>query len=287
MGAILHPYPRSVMPSHAQHLPSSLILVGAGKMGGSMLEGWLKVGMKPAGVTVIDPHPSDEMTRFCAQRGIALNPAKPLAPDVLVLAVKPQMLDEAAAPLNALLGPGTLIISILAGKAIGNLRSRLPSAAAIVRAMPNLPASIGRGATGAAASPEVGEEQRLMADALLSSNGIVEWLDSEDLIDAVTALSGSGPAYVFHLVECLAEAGAAAGLPPDLAQRLARATVTGAGELLFQSDLPPATLRQNVTSPGGTTAAALEVLMSEEQGLKALMREAVAAAKRRAGELSG
>ena len=275
------------MPSHAQHLPSSLILVGAGKMGGSMLEGWLKVGMNPAGVAVIDPHPSDEMARYCSGRGIALNPANPLAPDVLVLAVKPQMLDEAAAPLNALLGPGTLIVSILAGKTIGNLRSRLPSAAAVVRAMPNLPASIGRGATGAAASPEVSEGKRLMAHALLSSNGIVEWLDSEDLIDAVTALSGSGPAYVFHLVECLAEAGAAAGLPPDLAQRLARATVTGAGELLFQSDLPPATLRQNVTSPGGTTAAALEVLMREEQGLKALMREAVAAAKRRAGELSG
>ncbi len=275
------------MPSHAQHLPSSLILVGAGKMGGSMLEGWLKVGMNPAGVAVIDPHPSDEMTRFCTRQGIALNPANPPAPDVLVLAVKPQMLDEAAAPLDALLGPGTLIISILAGKTIGNLRSRLPSAAAVVRAMPNLPASIGRGATGAAASPEVSEGQRLMADALLSSNGIVEWLGSEDLIDAVTALSGSGPAYVFHLVECLAEAGTAAGLPPDLAQRLARATVTGAGELLFQSDLPPATLRQNVTSPGGTTAAALEVLMREEQGLKVLMQEAVAAAKRRAGELSG
>jgi pyrroline-5-carboxylate reductase len=275
------------MPLNAQHLPSSLILVGAGKMGGSMLEGWLKVGMKPEGVAVIDPHPSEEMTRFCAQQGIALNPTNPPAPDVLVLAVKPQMLDEAAAPLNALLRPGTLIISILAGKTIGNLRSRLPAAAAVVRAMPNLPASIGRGATGAAASPEVDENQRLMADTLLSSNGIVEWLDSEDLIDAVTALSGSGPAYVFHLVECLAEAGAAAGLPPDLAQRLARATVAGAGELLFQSDLPPATLRQNVTSPGGTTAAALEVLMSEEQGLKALMREAVAAAKRRAGELSG
>jgi pyrroline-5-carboxylate reductase len=126
-----------------------------------------------------------------------------------------------------------------------------------------------------------------MADALLRSNGIVEWLDTEDLIDAVTALSGSGPAYVFHLVECLAEAGTAAGLPADLAERLARATVTGAGELLFRSELPPGTLRQNVTSPGGTTAAALEVLMAEENGLKALMREAVAAAKRRAAELSG
>ena len=142
------------------------------------------------------------------------------------------------------------------------------------------------GATGAAASAEVSEAQRLVADALLRCVGIVEWLDSEDLIDAVTAVSGSGPAYVFHLVECLAEAGVAAGLPAELAGRLARATVTGAGELLFQSDLAPETLRQNVTSPGGTTAAALEILMGET-GLKPLMREAVAAAKRRAGELSG
>jgi pyrroline-5-carboxylate reductase len=275
------------MSIDARHLPSSLVLVGAGKMGGSMLEGWLAVGMNPTGVTVIDPRPSDEMVRFCNERGIALNPADPTAPDVLVLAIKPQMLEEAAPRLNGLLGPHTLIVSILAGKTIGDLRSRLPAATAIVRAMPNLPASIGRGATGAAANAEVTEAQRLMADALLRSNGIVEWLDTEDLIDAVTALSGSGPAYVFHLVECLAEAGTAAGLPADLAQRLARATVTGAGELLFQSELPPATLRQNVTSPGGTTAAALEVLMAEENGLKALMREAVAAAKRRAAELSG
>jgi pyrroline-5-carboxylate reductase len=275
------------MLSSASHLPSSLVLVGAGKMGGSMLEGWLKVGMRPEGVTVLDPKPSEEMTRFCRDKGIALNPPGPAAPDVLVLAIKPQMLDEAAPSLNGCLGPRTLIISILAGKTIGDLLGRLPAAGAVVRAMPNLPASIGRGATGAAVNDRVSEEQRLMADALLSSNGIVEWLPSEDLIDAVTAVSGSGPAYVFHLVECLAEAGAAAGLPADLAQRLARATVTGAGELLFQSDLPPATLRQNVTSPGGTTAAALEVLMAEPNGLKALMRDAVAAAKRRAEELSG
>ncbi|EIM25838.1 pyrroline-5-carboxylate reductase [Microvirga lotononidis] len=275
------------MPSNVSHLPSSLILVGAGKMGGSMLEGWLKVGVKPEGVTVLDPRPSEEMTRFCREKGIALNPSDPAAADVLVLAIKPQMLDEAAPALNGLLGPQTLIISILAGKTIGDLRSRLPASSAIVRAMPNLPASIGRGATGAAVNEKVSETQRLTADALLSSNGIVEWLPSEDLIDAVTALSGSGPAYVFHLVECLAEAGTAAGLPPDLARRLARATVTGAGELLFQSDLPPATLRQNVTSPGGTTAAALEVLMRDPDGLKALMREAVAAAKRRAEELAG
>ncbi|MBJ6124751.1 pyrroline-5-carboxylate reductase [Microvirga splendida] len=275
------------MSSNASHLPSSLILVGAGKMGGSMLEGWLKVGMKPEGVTVLDPRPSDEMTRLCEKRGIALNPTESAAPDVLVLAIKPQMLDDAASLVNACLGPHTLIVSILAGKTVGDLRARLPASGAIVRAMPNLPASIGRGATGAAVNDQVSEGQRLMADALLASNGIVEWLPTEDLIDAVTAVSGSGPAYVFHLVECLAEAGAAAGLPKELAERLARATVTGAGELLFQSDLPPATLRQNVTSPGGTTAAALEVLMRDPDGMKALMREAVAAAKRRAEELAG
>jgi pyrroline-5-carboxylate reductase len=275
------------MSPTSPHLPQSLALVGAGKMGGSMLEGWLAVGVKPEGVAVIDPRPSDAMTELCAARGIALNPAAPATPDVLVLAIKPQMLDDAAAALNRMIGPHTLIVSILAGKTMGDLRGRLPNASAIVRAMPNLPASIGRGATGAAASAEVSEAQRLTADALLRSNGIVEWLPSEDLVDAVTALSGSGPAYVFHLVECLAEAGAAAGLPPELAQRLARATVTGAGELLFQSELAPAVLRQNVTSPGGTTAAALEVLMADPGGLKALMRDAVAAAKRRAGELSG
>jgi pyrroline-5-carboxylate reductase len=178
-------------------------------------------------------------------------------------------------------------LSILAGKTIGDLRGRMPRARAAVRAMPNLPASIGRGATGAAASPEVSDAQRAMADTLLRAVGIVEWLPSEDLIDAVTAVSGSGPAYVFHLAECLAEAGVAAGLPPDLARRLARATVTGAGELLFQSDLAPETLRQNVTSPGGTTAAALEVLMGPSGGMKPLLREAVAAAKRRAEELAG
>lgn len=275
------------MSAPTRHLPSSLLLLGAGKMGGAMLEGWLAEGMPPQGVTVIDPRPSDEMTRLCVDRGIALDPADPRQPEVLVLAIKPQMLDEASKDLNALVGPQTLIVSILAGKTIGDLRKRLPAARAIVRAMPNLPASIGRGATGAAASAEVSETQRLTADALLKSVGAVEWLPSEDLIDAVTAVSGSGPAYVFHLVECLAEAGIAAGLPADLAQRLARATVTGAGELLFQSDLAPATLRQNVTSPGGTTAAGLQVLMADPGGLKALMRETVAAAKKRAEELAG
>jgi pyrroline-5-carboxylate reductase len=275
------------MSASTRYLPSSLLLLGAGKMGGAMLEGWLAEGMPPQGVTVIDPRPSDEMARLCTDHGIALNPAHPRQPEVLVLAIKPQMLDGAAKDLDALVGPQTLIVSILAGKTIGDLRKRLPAARAVVRAMPNLPASIGRGATGAAASAEVSEIQRLTADALLKSVGAVEWLPSEDLIDAVTAVSGSGPAYVFHLVECLAEAGIAAGLPVELAQRLARATVTGAGELLFRSDLDPATLRQNVTSPGGTTAAGLQVLMADPGGLKALMRETVAAAKKRAEELAG
>jgi pyrroline-5-carboxylate reductase len=269
-------------------LPRSLVLVGAGKMGGAMLEGWLKVGLVPQGVTVLDPRPSDEMTALCSRHGIALNPAEPARePEALVLATKPQMLDTAAEAVGRLVGPETLVVSILAGKTMGNLRARLPGARAVVRAMPNLPASIGRGATGAAASPEVTPAQRQMADALLRANGIVEWVGSEDLIDAVTAVSGSGPAYVFYLVECLAEAGVAAGLPQDLATRLARQTITGAGELLFQSDLTPATLRQNVTSPGGTTAAALAILMADEGGLRSLMSEAVAAAKQRAEDLSG
>jgi len=269
-------------------LPSSLALVGAGKMGGAMLAGWLKVGMDPRGVTVFDPRPSEETMALCSAERIGLNPpGATAAPEVLVLATKPQVLDEAAASVDRLLGPRTLLVSILAGKTIHDLRARLPRAHAIVRAMPNLPASIGRGATGAAASPEVEEAQRLVADLLLRSVGIVEWLPSEDLVDAVTAVSGSGPAYVFHLAECLAEAGLAAGLPDELAQRLARATVTGAGELLFRSELPPARLRENVTSPGGTTAAALDVLMAQPGGMKDLLREAVAAAKRRAQALSG
>jgi pyrroline-5-carboxylate reductase len=269
-------------------LPSSLVLVGAGKMGGAMLEGWLSVGLSPDAVAVIEPKPSQALRSLCDERGMRLNPPPGTlaAPEVLVLAIKPQTLEAAAEAVNPLVGPDTLLVSILAGKTIHDLRARLPNARAVVRAMPNLPASVRRGATGAAASAEVGERQKAEAQALLASVGHVEWLDSEDRIDAVTALSGSGPAYVFHLVECLAEAGAAAGLPADVAMRLARAMVIGAGELLAQSTLPAAALRESVTSPGGTTAAALEVLM-REGGLAALMREAVAAAKRRAEELSG
>ena len=272
----------------ASALPSSLVLVGAGKMGGAMLEGWLAVGLDPAGVAVIDPKPAPEIESLCRRRGIRLDPAaeEVRPPEAVVLAIKPQILDAAAPGIARLVGPGTLLVSILAGKTIADLRQRIPGARAVVRAMPNLPASVRRGATGAAASPETSAAQKAAAHALLSAVGFVEWLDSEDLIDAVTAVSGSGPAYVFHLVECIAEAGAAAGLPPDLSARLARAMVIGSGELLARSELSAAQLRQNVTSPGGTTAAALDVLM-RAPGLSGLMREAVAAAKRRAEELSG
>jgi pyrroline-5-carboxylate reductase len=269
-------------------LPSSLVLVGAGKMGGAMLQGWLALGLAPAAVSVLDPFAAQDMIDLCASGGVILNP--PLAslspPQVLVLAIKPQMLDQAAADIAPLVGPGTLVLSIMAGKTMGDIAARLP-ATSIARAMPNTPASVGRGVTGVAASAGVTAAQRAMADALLRAIGAVEWVADENLIDAVTAVSGSGPAYVFHLVEALALAGEKAGLPADIALRLARATVEGSGELMFREPgVSAAQLRKNVTSPGGTTAAALEVLMAPD-GLGALMERAVAAAKRRAGELSG
>lgn len=272
--------------SNGASLPVSLVLAGAGKMGGAMLAGWLAAGLDPRRTTLIDPVPSREIVDLCAERGLALNPPDPEPGAVLVLGIKPQGLEAASSGLDRLIGRDTLVVSILAGKTVANLRERLPRARAVVRAMPNLPASIGRGATGAYANPEVTPGQRAAADALLAANGTVAWLADEAQIDAVTALSGSGPAYIFLMVEALAEAGTAAGLDPEVARRLARATVSGAGALLDANPLEAAELRRNVTSPGGTTAAALDVLMRPD-GLGALMREAVAAARRRAGELAG
>jgi pyrroline-5-carboxylate reductase len=269
-------------------LPASLLLIGAGKMGGAMLTGWLRLGLRPDQIVVIDPHASDALKILCTEKGIALNPATAgSAPEVMVLAIKPQMLDAAAPRLAPLIGARTLLVSVMAGKTIADLSGRLPGGRAIVRSMPNTPAAIGRGITGVFAGASVTEDQRATADALLRAVGRIEWVDNEHLIDAVTAVSGSGPAYVFHLVECMAEAGTKLGLPADLAMRLARATVEGAGELLFQSpEVPVAQLRINVTSPAGTTAAALDVLMGDP-GLRDLMDRAIAAANRRAGALSG
>jgi pyrroline-5-carboxylate reductase len=261
---------------------ASLLLVGAGKMGGALLRGWLDRGFDAARIQVLDPQPSPQIAALCAAHGVALTiPAAPAS--VVVLAIKPQMLDEVAPALAPFVRRDTLVISVLAGKTIKNLLQRLPGA--IVRAMPNLAAAVGNGITVAVANANVTPAQRNIADALLAAVGRVEWLSDESFIDAVTAISGSGPAYVFYLAECLVKAGVDAGLPPDLATRLARATIEGAGALLArQPELSAAQLRDSVTSPGGTTAAALAVL--REGGLEQLIVEAVAAAKRRAQELS-
>jgi pyrroline-5-carboxylate reductase len=200
-----------------------------------------------------------------------------------VVAVKPQSFREAGAVLKPLVGASTLVVSIMAGTTIASLEA--VCGGMVVRAMPNTPASIGRGITVAVAANNVSAAQRATADALLAATGAVEWVEDEDLMDAVTAVSGSGPAYVFLLAEELARAGIEAGLPAELATKLARETVAGSGELLHRSEVAAATLRQNVTSPGGTTAAALDVLMGEG-GLQPLMIRAIAAATRRSKELA-
>jgi pyrroline-5-carboxylate reductase len=265
--------------------PKTLALAGAGKMGGAMLRGWLSGGLDPAGVTVVEPTPSAELAALQKEWEFTLNPAAPSAPDVLVLAVKPQALAAAAPTLGPLAGAQTLVISVIAGKTIADLSARLPSAKTFVRVMPNTPAAVGRGAAAGAANAAVSATQRGWTERLMRAVGVFEWVEGEALIDAVTALSGSGPAYVFALVEAMAKAGEAVGLAPDLAMRLARATVEGAGELMAREPATPAAvLRQNVTSPGGTTAAALGVLQEE---LAALLARAVTAARDRARELSG
>jgi pyrroline-5-carboxylate reductase len=265
--------------------PASLLLVGAGKMGGALLEGWLNLGLDPHHVNIIDPAADARMIALCQEKGIAFG-APAATPEALVLAIKPQMLEAAASEVLPLAGKATLILSILAGKTLANLEARFGHGKAIVRAMPNLPASIGYGVTGCIANKAVSQTQQRMADALLAAVGSVEWLPDENLIDALTAISGCGPAYVFYLTECLTEAGIETGLPADLSARLARATVEGSGQLLANNPAPPDELRRNVTSPNGVTAAALDVLMSSD-GLLPLLKRTALAAKRRAGELAG
>jgi pyrroline-5-carboxylate reductase len=265
---------------------TSLVLVGAGKMGSAMLEGWLARGLNPKKLTVIEPQPGKAL-KALARRGLKLNPkGKAAAAAAIVIAVKPQTASEAVPPLAPYVGKATLTLSIMAGRTIAFLENALPANAAIVRAMPNTPAAIGRGISVAVANGKVSARQRKQASDLLAAIGAVEWVGDERLMDAVTALSGSGPAYVFLLAEAMTQAGIAAGLPAELAARLARETVAGSGELLHRSPLDAATLRQNVTSPGGTTAAALEVLMGPG-GFDALLTQAIAAATRRSRDLAG
>ena len=267
--------------------PARLVLVGAGKMGGAMAQGWLAAGFPASSLTILEPNPSPEIASLAASRGIALNPHVTAPPEMLALAVKPQSLDQVAPEIVPLVGERTLLLSILAGKTIANLMARLPEARAVVRAMPNLPASIGRGVTSAFANSEVSAEQRRWTESLLGAVGAFFWLQEEGAIDAVTAISGSGPAYVFAFTEALAAAAERLGLPAELSMSLARGTVEGAADLMRrESATSPATLRRNVTSPGGTTAVALAVLQGAP-GLDDLMAKATAAACARAAEMAG
>ncbi|MCW5750998.1 MAG: pyrroline-5-carboxylate reductase [Alphaproteobacteria bacterium] len=268
---------------------TGLMLLGCGKMGQAMLAGWLERGIRPEEVLVVDPGvPAREFAE--ARRVPVLADADRLpasfAPDMVILAVKPQSMAEAVQPLVRQLADRPVYLSIAAGKTIASFEGWFGPAARIVRAMPNTPAAIGRGMIVACANANVDRAARQLADRLLGAVGAVAWVEDEGLMDAVTAVSGSGPAYVFLLIETLAAAGTAAGLPPDLALELARRTVAGAGELALGASEGPDQLRRNVTSPGGTTEAALEVLMGED-GLAPLMRRAVAAATRRSRELAG
>jgi pyrroline-5-carboxylate reductase len=264
----------------------TLVLVGAGKMGSAMLDGWLGRGLDPKKITVIEPQPV-KAVKALARRGVKLNPKNKIgAASAIVIAVKPQSAPEALPPLARYIDKATLVLSIMAGRTIGFLEKSLPTRTAIVRAMPNTPAAIGRGISVVVANAKISKRQRKQASDLLAAIGKVEWVLDEALMDAVTALSGSGPAYIFLLAECMARAGVAAGLPPDLATRLARETVAGSAELLHRSDIDAAMLRQNVTSPGGTTAAALEVLMGPG-GFDQLLTRAIDAATRRSRDLAG
>ena len=269
-------------------MDQKLLLVGCGKMGSALLGGWLGRDVKPDAVTVIEPFDTGSLGQ---KYGVTV--FKEFAeledtyhPDVVAFAVKPQGMAAIVPDYARFARPTTVFLSIAAGRPIAFFEEHLGGNAAIVRSMPNTPAAVGRGITVACGNAHMTDDQRVICQALLEAVGEVAWVDDEKLLDPVTAVSGSGPAYVFLLIETLAQAGVAAGLEPALAQKLARATVTGSGELAHLSSDPAATLRENVTSPGGTTAAALDVLMAAD-GLQKLMTRAVDAATKRSRELAG
>ncbi len=270
---------------------SSIVLVGCGKMGSAMLDGWLAKGL-PAGarrVVVVDPAGKKpaKMPRGVAWTASLDDAPKSLSPLAVVLAVKPQQM-AAVLPAYRVYGDA-VFLSIAAGQTTWGLSSILAadgkSDFAVVRSMPNLPASIGEGMSVAFANPKTSSEQRELCEKLLAAVGDVAWVTDEALLDPVTALSGSGPAYVFALVEAMASAGERLGIPAELSMRLARRTVTGSGALLARSPETASALRQAVTSPGGTTAAAMDHLMADG-GLPELMSRAMRAASSRAKELA-
>lgn len=271
-------------------MSETLILAGCGKMGSALLGGWLERGVDVSDVIVIESF-EDTAASVANQFGVAVFPSPEdipadATPNTVVFAVKPQSMDDTAPAYASLAGGETVFLSIAAGKTIDYFQAILGDQAAIVRAMPNTPAAVGRGITVACANAYTNDAQVSRCDGLLQAVGTVAWVEDEGLLDAVTALSGSGPAYVFALAECMAEAGIDAGLPADLAHQLARETVAGSGELLHQSSETAGQLRTNVTSPGGTTAAALDILMAGD-GLRDLMTRAIAAAAKRSRELAG
>lgn len=261
-----------------------LLLMGCGKMGSAMLRGWLDAGVHVDAVTVIEPHPSDWVLSL-EGKGVKLNPSQPKKPKVCVLAVKPQMMGDAAPALASFGHGGTVFVSIAAGTTLATLEASLGADTPIIRCMPNTPAAVGRGITALFGNSVASAADMDLAENLLASIGKTVRLQNEGQMDAVTAVSGSGPAYIFYLIEVLAEAGEAEGLPGELALALAKATVAGAGHLAEQSEHTPAELRTHVTSPGGTTAAALTVLMDAKVGLHPPLKEAVARAAARAREL--
>ncbi|MEL7099316.1 MAG: pyrroline-5-carboxylate reductase [Pseudomonadota bacterium] len=257
-----------------------VMLLGCGKMGSAMLAGWLERGLSPSAVSVVDPAPSDWLRSTGVKLGLP-----EAAPGLVIVAVKPQMMAEALPTLQTWGDGGTLFVSVAAGTPIAYFEQVLGAGTPVVRAMPNTPAAVGRGITAIVGNTAAGADGLDRAELLLCAVGQVVRLAHEDQIDAVTAVSGSGPAYVFHMIETLAAGGVAQGLPPALALQLAKATVAGAGALAEASDEDPGQLRVNVTSPGGTTQAALEVLMDEQTGFPALLPRAVKAATERSREL--
>ena len=260
-----------------------IVIVGCGKMGSALLKGWLAEGLDPNEITIIDPNPSD----WLIKQTVRLNKTLPINPSIVLIAVKPQMMPDVVPKLNKLGNSKTLFISIAAGTSISYFQRILGNQTPIVRAMPNTPASIGKGITAIIANAYVSDIELKATEKLLSSVGEIVSLDSEEQMDAVTAVSGSGPAYVFHLIEALADAGQANGLNAELSMTLAKATVAGAGLLAETSNEDPTNLRINVTSPGGTTAAALKILMDQDTGFNPLLSKAVEAASNRSKELRG
>ena len=269
-----------------------VLAIGAGKMGGAILTAWLEAEdhglLAPSDLYVQDPSPAPETSALLAKYNVETSgtPELPKAPELVMVGVKPQIITPVLEDLAPHLASDSLVLSIAAGKTLDDLARPLPANTPIVRAMPNTPIMVQAGMCVLVANDHVSAKQRGLLDQLLGPTGSVAWLEEERHMDAVTALSGSGPAYLFWLTQCMAQAGVNAGLDEALALTLAKNTVYGAGKLMMHSDMPPQTLRENVTSKGGTTAAALDVLM-DDKALEPLVQSAIEAAIKRSKELSG